>query len=140
MKMKKKPYVMKVAMPYMVRLAIDHLRTKRNYASDAELFGDVFARGVREMIGEGDDGFDLDDEPIDSPRGIPVENYLGFPIDPELQERLQRFFDESGVEDQEQMLALFVDYGLTSTEVSLRDGVDAKMRPLRAEGRARRGR
>jgi hypothetical protein len=132
MKMKNRNYVMTVAMPHLVRLAIDDLRSRYASANDAELLGVIIRRGVKDM---------LDDEPeFNEPDRFEPSRFepatfdpepfkpdertatvVAFPIPKQVNERLQRLLNQHP-EEKEKTMAMLFDLGLSVFEDPIKSG------------------
>ena len=106
MRPRNRRYVMSVAMPTIVRLALDELRSQNPYQLDEELDGDVVQRGVKSMLDE--------DEPHLDPSDRSVE--ISFKISSGLDELLKPYLDGKSQEERERVLADLLGFGFSTAE------------------------
>ena len=97
MKMKTRPYLMKIAISNVVRFAIDDIRARNPLRLDEDLLGDVVRRGVKAMLDEAEEN--------ESPK------VLAFSIPSDVNHRLEMFLSETPGE-REDLMSRLLEIGL----------------------------
>jgi len=102
MKMKTRPYVLKIAIPNIVRFAIDEVRARNPHRLDEDLLGDVVSRGVKDMLDDAEE--------------TEVTSVVAFPIAAEVHARLTEFLgvDGADADERERVMAKLFELGLNA--------------------------